>query len=184
MAKPGCLAPEPHGDGRYAGTILPGEDCPLRGTEPHPCSGLLTDGVTLRTGPRPTARRLVGRAAALSDRCRTGRPAARRPFRREPAAFEALHGEWRGDPDAVWEILHRTYVAAVTAALAGGAGARAVQTGSGTVGAEPFPVPHRPPTRQEDTALFARMVGCAHPDFLWNGRGHAADRAGGDWLDG
>ncbi|OII66713.1 MULTISPECIES: hypothetical protein [unclassified Streptomyces] len=70
------------------------------------------------------------------------------------------------------------------ATLAGGAGARAVQSGSGTVGAELFPVLHRPPTRQEDTALLAYMLGCAHPDFLWNGRGHAAARVGGDWLDG
>ncbi|WP_236242450.1 hypothetical protein [Streptomyces sp. CC228A] len=59
-----------------------------------------------------------------------------------------------------------------------------VQVVSGAVGAELFHVLHRPPTRQEDTALPSYTCGCAHPHFLGNAQGHAPARVGGDWLGG
>ncbi|WP_344564615.1 hypothetical protein [Streptomyces axinellae] len=164
--------------------LLPREGCLLCGIEPNACAGLLTGGVALRTGPAPTVAALGPRAALLSARCRAQHPAAWRLFDRELAAFEALHGEWRGDVDTVWEIVRRTYVAGVLASLAGGAAAREVQVDSGEVGADLFHALHRPPTWKEDTALLAYMFGCAHPHFLWNGQGFAPTAVGGDWLDG
>ena len=118
---------------------LPPEDgCLLCGIEPDACAGLLTDGVALRTGPTPTVAALGPRAALLSAHCRAEHPEAWRLFDRELAAFEALHGEWRGDVGTTWAILRRTYVAGVLASLAGGESAREVQVGSGEVGAELF----------------------------------------------
>lgn len=160
------------------------EDCPLCGIEPNACAGLVSGGVTLRTGPRPTTARLGERAALLSARCSTEHPQVWQLFHTELAAFEALHGEWRGDVDSTWEILRRTYLAAVTASITGGAGARAVQIDSGAVGADLFHALHRPPTWKEDTALLAYMFGCAHPHFLWNSQGYVPAEVGGDWLDG
>ncbi|WP_405806291.1 hypothetical protein [Streptomyces sp. NBC_01187] len=165
-------------------SLPPGDDCLLCGIEPNACTGLLTDGVALRTGHTPTVEALGERAALLSARCQAEQPQAWRLFDRELAAFEALHGEWRGDVGTAWEILRRTYIAGVIASLAGGAGARNVQVDSGDVGADLFHALHRPPTWQEDTALLAYMFGCAHPHFLWNGQGFAPTAVGGDWLDG
>ncbi|MCH0542274.1 hypothetical protein I3F58_22515 [Streptomyces sp. MUM 203J] len=166
--------------------LPPAEDCPLCGIQPSACAGLLSGGVTLRTGPRPTVARLGARAAALSARCRTEHPRLWRLFHTELAAFEALHGEWRGEVDSTWEILRRTYLAALAASLGGGTGAdaRAVQVDSGAVGADLFHVLHRPPTWKEDTALLAYMFGCAHPHLVWNTQGHVPTEVGGDWLDG
>ncbi|MBO8187117.1 hypothetical protein JW592_16835 [Streptomyces sp. DW4-2] len=170
-------------DGITSG-LPPLEGCLLCGIEPNACAGLLTAGVTLRAGCSPAVDRLGERAALLAARCREQHPQVWRMFERELAVFEALHGEWHGDVDIVWEILRRTYIAAVAAALAGGEGAREVQTDSGRVGAELFHTLHRPPTWKEDTALLAYMFGCAHPHFLWNAQGFAPTAVGGDWLDG
>ncbi|WP_245225234.1 hypothetical protein [Streptomyces smyrnaeus] len=164
--------------------LPPVDGCPLCGIEPNACTGLLTDGVALRVGGTPAVDVLGERAALLSARCRAEHPQAWRLFASELAAFEALHGEWRGDVDTAWEILRRTYIAAVLASLAGGEGAREVQTDSGNVGAALFHALHRPPTWKEDTALLAYMFGCAHPHFLWNAQGFAPTAVGGDWLDG
>ncbi|MGI5347938.1 hypothetical protein ACQEU8_07035 [Streptomyces sp. CA-250714] len=164
--------------------LPPMDDCPLCGIEPNACTGLLTDGVVLRTGHTPTVGGLGERAARLSARCRSEHPQVWRLFDRELAAFEALHGEWHGDVGTAWEILRRTYVAAVVASLAGGEGARDVQVDSGEVGAALFHALHRPATWKEDTALLAYMFGCAHPHFLWNAQGYVPSAVGGDWLDG
>ncbi|MFI7241474.1 hypothetical protein [Streptomyces qinglanensis] len=160
------------------------EDCLLCGIEPNACTGLLTGGVALEVGATPLVEHLGAAAAALSARCRREQPAVWRLFDRELAAFEALHGEWRGNVGSVWEILRRTYVAGVRACLAGGRGARAVQTDSGEVGAALFHTLHRPPACKEDTALLSYMFGCAHPHFLWNAQGYAPSAVVGDWLDG
>ncbi|WP_432110381.1 hypothetical protein [Streptomyces sp. AA1529] len=160
------------------------EDCLLCGIEPNACTGLLTEGVALEVGDIPLVEHLGAAAAALSARCHREQPAVWRLFDRELAAFEALHGEWRGNVGSVWEILRRTYVAGVRACLAGGRGARAVQTDSGEVGADLFHTLHRPPACKEDTALLSYMFGCAHPHFLWNAQGYAPSAVAGDWLDG
>ncbi|MFI2352387.1 hypothetical protein ACH492_36425 [Streptomyces sp. NPDC019443] len=164
--------------------LPPIEDCPLCGIQPNACVGLVSGGVTLRTGPRPTVESLGARATLLSARCSTEYPKAWQLLHTELAAFEGLHGEWHGDVNSTWEILRRTYLAAVTASLEGGAGARAVQIDSGAVGADLFHILHRPPTWKEDTALLAYMFGCAHPHFPWNSQGYAPAKVGGDWLDG
>ncbi|MGP3985895.1 hypothetical protein [Streptomyces sp. 3N207] len=164
--------------------LPPRDGCPLCGIEPNACTGLLTDGVTLRIGCTPTVDALGERAALLSARCRSEHPEVWRLFDQELATFEALHGEWHGDVGTVWVVLRRTYIAAVIASLAGGEGARDVQIDSGNVGADLFHALHRPPTWKEDTALLAYMFGCAHPHFLWNAQAFASTAVGGDWLDG
>lgn len=97
------------------------EDCPLCGIEPNACAGLLSGGVTLHIGPQRAARNLSPVAERLSERCRAERPRAWPLFHTELAAFEALHGPWRGNIDNAWTILRRTCVAAVLASLDGGA---------------------------------------------------------------
>ena len=101
-------------------------------------------------------------------------------------AFEALHGPWYGNIDSTWEILRRTYVAAVEASSAAPSTdrARQVQQDSGVVGSEQFHTLHDPQTGREDTALLAYMFGGAHPHFLWNATGHRPTSVEGDWLDG
>lgn len=86
--------------------------------------------------------------------------------------------------------MRRTYVAAVSAELAGDtSAARAVQVDAGAVGAEMFHTLNNPDanpdtTAREDTALLAYLAGCAHPHFLWNCLGHAPGPVYGDWVDG
>ena len=168
------------------GELPPVEDCVLCRLQPNPCSGLLTSGITLRTGGRPSVRKLGGRAAELSDRCRTEYPQAWELFHSELAGFEALHGEWRGDTDTTWEILRQTYVAAVAAAAAGGEGIDEIQHNSGQVGADFYHTLNMggAPGWRENTVLLIYLFGAAHPHFLWNGLGHVPAALGGDWLDG
>ncbi len=171
-----------------AGAGTPGEDCPLCRLRPHSGDGLLTGGLTLSSGPRPTVNVLGDRAGALVERCRREAPAVWPLLREELAAFEALHGLWRGRVDSSWEILRRTYIAAVLAVSAGDVGterARTVQADSAVVGAAEFHTLHQPPAAAEDTALLAYMFGCAHPHFLWNCLGYpSGQQVFGDWLDG
>lgn len=137
-----------------------------------------------RIGPQPAVDALGPGASTLSARCRAEAPDAWATFHRELTRFEALHGEWRGDTDSAWEILRRTYVAAIGVSLSGGAGARAVQIDSGIVGAERFHALSEPSTGREDTALLAYLFGCAHPHFLWNCMGYRPAAVRRDWLDG
>ncbi|MGW2719234.1 hypothetical protein [Streptomyces sp. NPDC001492] len=172
-------------DGITAG-LPPAEDCPLCDLQPNPCTGILTDGTTLTIAPRPSAPALSSRAAELSARCRDQHPRAWRLFDGELHAFEALHGPWYGNIDSTWEILSRTYLAAVEAAGAAPSPdrARQVQQDSGVVGSEQFHTLHDPRTGREDTALLAYMFGAAHPHFLWNATGYRPTGVEGDWLDG
>jgi hypothetical protein len=164
--------------------LPPVEDCPLCGIEPTSCTGILTGGVTLTFGLRIRVGTLGPQTRRLSNRCSTYAPDVRPLLDRELATFEALHGEWHGDPETTWEILRRTYVAGVQACLSGGKGAREVQLDAGAVGAELFHRLNAPPTWKEDTALLAYMFGCAHPHFLWNCVGHSDGAVAGDELDG
>jgi hypothetical protein len=166
--------------------LPPTEDCALCDLQPNPCSGILTDGTTLTIAPRPTAPALSPRAAELSARCRVQYPETWSLFDAELHAFEALHGPWHGNTDGAWEILRRTYIAAVEASRAAPSTARArdVQQDSGAVGAEMFHTLHDPRTGREDTALLAYMFGAAHPHFLWNATGYRPSDVAGDWLDG
>ncbi|MFI5806363.1 hypothetical protein [Streptomyces sp. NPDC051561] len=168
------------------GGLPPVEGCAVCRLQPNPCTGLLTSGITLRTSERPAVRELGGRAAELSERCRREYPGARELFHSELAGFEALHGEWRGDIDSTWEILRRTYVAAVNASLAGGEGVDGIQRDSGPLGADFYHTLNMggAPGWRENTVLLIYMFGAAHPHFLWNGLGHAPAELGGDWLDG
>ncbi|SEG89342.1 hypothetical protein SAMN05444920_106434 [Nonomuraea solani] len=172
-------------DGITSGSPAPADDCALCHLRPNPCIGLLTDGVSLRTAPQRLAENLGKSAARLSERCRVHCPQAWQLFHRELSSFEALHGTWKGDVEAMWEILRRTYIAAVEAWLAGGAGAREIQLDSAAVGAEMFHTLNQgTPTWQDNTALLSYLFGCAHPHFLWNGLGYAPGNLTGDWLDG
>lgn len=169
-------------DGITAG-LPPTHDCPLCGIEPNPGTGLLSGEVDLRIGPRRAVTRLGQRAARLAELCHADSPEVAQLFTDELAAFEAVHGEWRGDVGVAWEILRRSYVAAVKASLAGGRGLREVQIDAGAVGTELFHALNEGPTCHEDTALLAYMFGCAHPHFLWNSVGYSATSVGGDQLD-
>ncbi|MGW3116527.1 hypothetical protein ACWDBW_05115 [Streptomyces sp. NPDC001107] len=166
--------------------LPPAEDCPLCDLQPNPCTGILTDGTTLTIAPRPTAPALSPRIAELSARCRAQSPQAWPLFDAELHAFEALHGPWYGNIDTAWEILRRTYIAAVEASGAEPSPdrARQVQQDSGVVGSEQFHTLHDPRTGREDTALLAYMFGAAHPHFLWNATGYRPTAVEGDWLDG
>ncbi|MHC3467239.1 hypothetical protein ACYF6T_00855 [Streptomyces sp. 7R007] len=166
--------------------LPPAEDCPLCDLRPNPCTGILTHGTTLTIAPRPTAPALSPRTAELSAHCRAQFPRTWALFDAELHAFEALHGPWHGDVDTAWEILRRTYIAAVEASGAGASKdrARQVQEDAGAVGSELFHALHDPRTGREDTALLAYMFGCAHPHFLWNATGHRPASVAGDWLDG
>ncbi|QOV41213.1 hypothetical protein IM697_20480 [Streptomyces ferrugineus] len=166
--------------------LPPAEDCPLCDLQPNPCTGILTHGTTLTIAPRPTAPALSPRAAELSARCRVQHPGPWPLFDAELHAFEALHGPWHGNIDSAWEILRRTYIAAVEASSAAPSPARArqVQQDAGVVGSEKFHTLHDPRTGREDTALLAYMFGCAHPHFLWNATGYRPTGVTGDWLDG
>ncbi|MGW7378219.1 hypothetical protein [Streptomyces sp. NPDC054794] len=166
--------------------LPPAEECPLCDLQPNACSGILTDGTTLTIAPRPTAPALSPRTAELSARCRDQYPRTWPLFDAELHAFEALHGPWHGNTDTAWEILRRTYVAAVEAAGAAPSPdrAREVQQDAGAVGSEQFYTLYDPETGREDTALIAYMFGCAHPHFLWNATGYRPTELAGDWLDG
>ncbi|CCK25460.1 hypothetical protein BN159_1081 [Streptomyces davaonensis JCM 4913] len=162
------------------------EECPLCDLQPNACTGILTDGTTLTIAPRPTVSALSPRTAELSARCRVQFPETWPLFDAELHAFEALHGPWHGDTDSMWEVLRRTYIAAVEASRAAASKdrAREVQEDSGVVGAEFFHALYDPQTGREDTAILAYMFGCAHPHFLWNAAGHRPSDLRGDWLDG
>ncbi|MEV0182277.1 hypothetical protein AB0I54_23705 [Streptomyces sp. NPDC050625] len=166
--------------------LPPAEECPLCDLQPNACSGLLTHGTTLTISPRPTAPALSPRTAELSARCRAQFPQTWPLFDAELHAFEALHGPWYGNTDSTWEILRRTYIAAVEASSAAASTdrARQVQQDAGVVGSERFHDLHDPGTGREDTTLLAYMFGCAHPHFLWNATGHRPTGVAGDWLDG
>ncbi|MEV0174292.1 hypothetical protein AB0I00_24620 [Streptomyces sp. NPDC050803] len=166
--------------------LAPAQDCPLCDLQPNACTGILTHGTTLTIAPRPTAPALSPRTAELSARCRAQFPETWALFDAELHAFEAVHGPWHGNTDTTWEILRRTYIAAVEASRAAASTARArqVQQDSGAVGAEFYHTLHDPGTGREDTALLAYMFGCAHPHFLWNATGHRPSDVAGDWLDG
>ncbi len=166
--------------------LPPAQDCPLCDLQPDACTGILTHGTSLTIAPRPTAPALSPRTAELSARCRVQHPETWPLFDAELHAFEALHGPWYGNVDCAWEILRRTYIAAVEASHAAPSTARAreIQEDSGAVGAEFFHALHDPQTGREDVALLAYMFGCAHPHFLWNAMGHRPSDLAGDWLDG
>ncbi|MEU2337717.1 hypothetical protein ABZ770_20785 [Streptomyces sp. NPDC006654] len=166
--------------------LPPADGCPLCDLQPDSCSGLLTHGTTLTVSPRPTVPALSPRSAELSARCRARYPGTWALFDAELHAFEALHGPWYGDTDSTWEILRRTYVAAVEAssAAANPDRAREIQQDAGVVGSERFHALHDPGTGREDTALLAYMFACAHPHFLWNATGYRPSGVQGDWLDG
>ncbi|MFF8012883.1 hypothetical protein [Streptomyces sp. NPDC007929] len=166
--------------------LPPAEGCPLCDLQPNGCSGILTHGTTLTFTKRPTVPELSARAAELSDRCRAQFPRTWPLFDTELHAFEALHGPWNGNTDCAWEILRRTYIAAVEASSAAPSRSRAreVQQDAGRVGAEMFHALHDPRTGREDTALLAYMFGGAHPHFLWNATGYRPTGLEGDWLDG
>ncbi|MFJ4077841.1 hypothetical protein ACIP2Z_02680 [Streptomyces iakyrus] len=166
--------------------LPPAEDCPLCDLQPNSCSGILTHGTTLTIAPRRTAAGLSPRAAELSARCRVQHPKAWPLFDAELHAFEALHGPWHGSTDSAWEILRRTYIAAVEASGAEPSleRARQIQEDAGVVGSEKFHTLHDPRTGREDTALLAYMFGGAHPHFLWNATGYRPTGVAGDWLDG
>jgi hypothetical protein len=166
--------------------LPPAEECPLCDLQPNPCTGILTHGTTLTIAPRPTTPALSTRTAELSARCRAQYPRTWALFDAELHAFEALHGPWYGNTDSTWEILRRTYIAAVEASSAAPSTdrARQVQQDAGVVGSEKFHTLHDPQTGREDTALLAYMFGCAHPHFLWNATGYRPTDVAGDWLDG
>ncbi|MEV5954002.1 hypothetical protein AB0M11_09560 [Streptomyces sp. NPDC051987] len=166
--------------------LPPAEDCPLCDLRPDPCAGILTHGTTLTIGPRPTAPALSSRTAELSALCRAQFPGTWALFDAELHAFEALHGPWQGNTDSTWEILRRTYVAAVEASMDAPSRdrARQIQQDAGAVGAETFYTLYDPQTGREDTALLSYMFGCAHPHFIWNATGHRPTTVTGDWLDG
>ncbi|MER6078266.1 hypothetical protein [Streptomyces sp. NPDC001833] len=166
--------------------LPPAEGCPLCDLQPNACTGILTHGTTLTIAPRPTAPALSPRTAELSARCRSEHPGAWPLFDAELHAFEAVHGPWYGDTDSTWEILRRTYIAAVEASSAAPSPdlARQVQQDAGVVGSERFHALHDPLTGREDTTLLAYMFGCAHPHFLWNATGYRPTGVAGDWLDG
>ncbi|MFC9504774.1 hypothetical protein [Streptomyces sp. NPDC057002] len=166
--------------------LPPAEACPLCDLQPNACTGILTHGTTLTITPRPTAPALSPRTAELSARCRAQYPRTWPLFDAELHAFEALHGPWYGNIDSTWEILRRTYLAAVEASSAAPSPARArhVQQDAGVVGSEMFHTLHDPQTGREDTTLLAYMFGCAHPHFLWNATGYRPSSLAGDWLDG
>ncbi|MFJ3669314.1 hypothetical protein ACIPSE_22955 [Streptomyces sp. NPDC090106] len=166
--------------------LPPAEECPLCDLGPNPCTGILTEGTTLTLAPRPAVETLSPLAARLSARCRAEFPSAWPLFDAELHAFEALHGTWQGSVESAWEILRRTYIAAVEASRndPSPARARAVQQDAGAVGSEQFHTLHDPGTGREDTALLAYMFGGAHPHFLWNATGHRPAQVAGDWLDG
>ncbi|MFJ7181878.1 hypothetical protein ACIQXA_37250 [Streptomyces massasporeus] len=166
--------------------LPPAEECPLCDLQPNACTGILTHGTTLTLTKRPTAPALSARTAELSARCRAQYPRTWPLFDAELHAFEALHGPWNGNTDSTWEILRRTYIAAVEASSAAPsqAHARDVQQDAGRVGAEMFHTLHDPRTGREDTTLLAYMFGGAHPHFLWNATGYRPTGLEGDWLDG
>ncbi|MEU2915034.1 hypothetical protein ACFYM3_39035 [Streptomyces massasporeus] len=166
--------------------LPPAEECPLCDLQPNACTGILTHGTTLTLTKRPTAPALSARTAELSARCRAQYPRTWPLFDAELHAFEALHGPWNGNTDSTWEILRRTYIAAVEASSAAPSQARArdVQQDAGRVGAEMFHTLHDPRTGREDTTLLAYMFGGAHPHFLWNATGYRPTGLEGDWLDG
>ncbi|MEU6372414.1 hypothetical protein [Streptomyces sp. NPDC046909] len=166
--------------------LPPTDDCPLCDLQPNSCSGILTDGTTLTLAQRPTVPALSPRAAELSARCRDRHPETWPLFDAELHAFEALHGPWQGNVDSAWEILRRTYIAAVEASRVSAPSARAreIQQDAGVVGSEKFHTLHDSRTGREDTALLAYMFAGAHPHFLWNATGYRATRVEGDWLDG
>lgn len=164
--------------------VPPAADCPLCEIRPNACTGLMAAGVTLHTGPRPQVENLGRCAAELSARCDAELPRVRQLFHKELAAFEALHGEWRGNVESTWEILRRTYLAAVASCLTGGMDGRAIQNDSGVVGADLFHVLSRPPTWRADTLLLSYMFCCAHPHLMWNSQGYVPGEVCGDWLDG
>lgn len=166
--------------------LSPAEDCPLCELQPDPCTGILTHGTTLSIGPRPTAPALSSRTAELSALCRAQFPRTWPLFDAELHAFEALHGPWLGRTDSTWEILRRTYIAAVEASMdaASPDRAREVQQDAGAVGSEMFYTLYDARTGREDTALLSYMFGCAHPHFIWNATGYRPTSVTGDWLDG
>lgn len=166
--------------------LPPAEECPLCDLQPNACTGILTHGTTLTISPRATAPALSTRTAELSARCRAQYPRTWALFDAELHAFEALHGPWYGNIDSTWEILRRTYIAAVEASTAAPSQdrARQVQQDAGAVGSEMFHTLHDPRTGREDTTLLAYMFGCAHPHFLWNATGFRPTGLAGDWLDG
>ncbi|MCX4885777.1 hypothetical protein [Streptomyces sp. NBC_00847] len=166
--------------------LPPAEGCPLCDLQPNACTGILTHGTTLTIAPRPTAAALSTRTAELSARCRSQYPGTWPLLDAELHAFEALHGPWYGNIDRTWEILRRTYIAAVEASSAAPSPDRArhVQEDAGAVGSENFYTLYDPETGREDTALLAYMFGCAHPHFLWNATGYRPTTVTGDWLDG
>ena len=166
--------------------LPPAEGCSLCDLQPNSCSGIHTHGTTLTIAPRPTAPALSARTAELSARCRAQYPESWPLFDAELHAFEAVHGPWHGNIDSAWEILRRTYIAAVEASRAAPSLARArhVQQDAGVVGSEKFSTLHDPRTGREDTTLLAYMFGCAHPHFLWNATGYRPTGVTGDWLDG
>ncbi|WP_316767886.1 hypothetical protein [Streptomyces sasae] len=166
--------------------LPPAEDCPLCDLQPNPCTGILTHGTTLTIGPRPTAPALSSRTAELSALCRAQFPRTWALFDAELHAFEALHGPWQGNTDSTWEILRRTYVAAVEASMDAPSPdrARQIQQDAGAVGSEKFSTLYDPETGREDTALLSYMFGCAHPHFIWNATGYQPTTVTGDWLDG
>jgi hypothetical protein len=166
--------------------LPPAEACPLCDLQPNACAGILTHGTTLTITPRPTAPALSTRTAELSARCRAQYPKTWPLFDAELHAFEALHGPWHGNTDSTWEILRRTYIAAVEASSAAPSKdrARQVQQDAGAVGSEMFHTLHDPRTGREDTTLLAYMFACAHPHFLWNATGYRPTDLAGDWLDG
>ncbi|MEU6683370.1 hypothetical protein [Streptomyces sp. NPDC046832] len=166
--------------------LPPAEGCTLCDLQPDACTGILTHGTTLTIAPRPTAPALGTHAAELSARCREQYPETWPLFDAELHAFEALHGPWHGSIDSTWEVLRRTYIAAVEAAgsTASTARAREIQQDSGAVGAEFFHTLQDPGTGREDIALLAYMFGCAHPHFLWSATGYRPSDLAGDWLDG
>lgn len=162
------------------------DGCLLCDLLPTACSTLLTAGTTFGFAARPVSATLGTGLAELSTRCRARCPEVWPLFHDELRAFEALHGPWTGDVDTTWEILRRTYIAAVAASTGNPTTAHAlrVQKDAGAVGAELFHRLHHPRTGREDTALLAYMFGCAHPHFLWNAVAHRPASLDGDWIDG
>ncbi|MFF4362703.1 hypothetical protein [Streptomyces sp. NPDC001604] len=166
--------------------LPPAEECPLCDLQPNACAGILTNGTTLTIAPRPTAPTLSPRTAELSALCRAQFPRTWSLFDAELHAFEALHGPWQGNTAGAWEILRRTYIAAVEASMDAPSPdrARQVQQDAGAVGSEMFSTLYDPRTGREDTALLSYMFGCAHPHFIWNATGYRPSGVTGDWLDG
>ncbi len=171
-------------EGATSEPMVTADDCPLCDIYPNHCAGLVFTGITLTIEPQPSVETLGQRASLLSKLCRTESPHVWPLFHRELARFEALHGKWSGDVGTSWEILRRTYVAAVEAAREGGAAARDIQIDSGIVGSQQFHRLCHPMTGKEDIALLAYMFGGAHPHFLWNCTGYRPTAVWGDWLDG